>query len=275
MRNIEKGLVRARAKSPRLKTVDPGEEPREADVGFAPAPQPELDIERLSVMPVNRRHLSANRIVTNDAIPASSAYKMLRTRVLQRMRNNGWNTLAITGTCPEEGKSLTAINLSLALARDIGTSVVLVDFDLRKPALHTYLGLSPRYGVGDYLRGSVELEQAAVRTDVQRLGLLLNNRPYQNSSEMLSSPRAAHLVERLRQGEGRIVVFDMPPVLASDDVLAFSPYVDAVLLVLAQGKTRHADMTAARDLLENVNVLGAVLNRSSEHVAPYYYYYGH
>ena len=66
----------------------------------------------------------------------------------------------------------------------------------------------------------------------------------------------------------------MPPVFAGDDVLAFAPLVDAVLIVLSQGTTKRAALVALRELLQNVNVIGTVLNRSSERVAPYYYGYG-
>jgi len=82
------------------------------------------------------------------------------------------------------------------------------------------------------------------------------------------------LVNQLRQGEGRIVVFDLPPLLATDDMLAFSPLVDAILLVLAQGTTKQSDLTAVKELIQDLNIVGTVLNRSSENVAPYYYYYG-
>jgi capsular exopolysaccharide synthesis family protein len=197
---------------------------------------------------------------------------MLRTRVLQRMRRNGWKTLAVTGTRPGEGKSLTAINLSINLARDVGTTVVLADMDLRKPSIHRQLGISTRYGIGDFLRGAVALEKTAVRPGIERLGVVLSDRPHANSSEMLTSPQAAHLVEQAKHGESRIAVFDMPPVLASDDVLAFCPLVDAILLVVAAGKTQLEDMTAARELLQHFNIVGVVLNQSSEDVAPYYYY---
>lgn len=269
MRNIEKGLARVRAGALALKSVDHADP---AELAVAAAAPDELDIDRFAPVRLSRAVLETNRIVIDESAPASGAYKMLRTRILQRMRNNGWKSLAITGTSPEEGKSLTALNLSLALASDTDTTVVLVDLDLRKPSLHRYLGIKPAHGVGDYLLGGAELEQIGVRTAFDGLGLLLNERPFQNSSEMLSSRRAAALVDRAQRGEGRIAVFDMPPVLASDDMLAFCPFVDAVLLVLAQGKTRQMDMVAARELLQNVNVVGAVLNRSSEKVAPYYYY---
>jgi capsular exopolysaccharide synthesis family protein len=234
-------------------------------------PRP-LDIDRLQPVELDPDVLSANRVVTDELSGASAAYKMLRTRVLQRMRRNGWKTLAVTGTCPEEGKSLTAINLAINLARDVGTTAVLVDMDLRKPSINRHLGISWRYGVGDFLRGSVSLQKVAVNPGIDRLAVVLGERPFQNSSEMIASPRTAELVEQVKQGEGRIAIFDMPPILASDDMLAFAPLVDAVLLVLAQGKTKLADLTAAREMLQSMNVVGVVLNQCSDEVAPYYYY---
>ena len=285
MSNIEKGLARARAGAAALRSVDSaatadvlaGLAGGSADfVGEAPAlnrpaAPPPLDVQSLASVKLDPTVLEWNRIVVDDTSGASAAYKVLRTRVLQRMRRNGWRTLGVTGTCPNEGKSLTAINLSMNLARQSGTSVVLVDMDLRKPSIHRHLGISPKYGIGDHLRGGVPLERVAVRPGLDRLGVIVNERSFSNSSEILSSPQVAELVDQVKQGEGRIAVFDLPPVFAGDDVLAFCPMLDAVLLVLAQGTTRRTDLVAIRELLQNVNVVGAVLNRSSEEVAPYYY----
>jgi capsular exopolysaccharide synthesis family protein len=272
MDKIAKGLLKARAHSSALHSVDaPAGSP---DLVVAASAEP-LDVGALDSVELDWRVLARNRIVVDELSGASAAYKMLRTRVLQRMRRNGWKTLAVTGTCPEEGKSLTAINLSISLARDVGTTAVLVDMDLRKPSIHRHLGLTTRYGLGDFLRGAVALDKAAVRPGIDRLGVIINERPFPNSSEMLTSPQTVNLVEQVKQGDSRIAIFDLPPVLASDDMLAFCPLVDAVLIVLAQGKTKYADMVAARDLLQGVNIVGAVLNQSSADVAPYYYYGRH
>jgi protein-tyrosine kinase len=276
MLNIEKGLARARAGTAALRPVDtvmvpdlpPIPEP--AIIDLAPAPQ--LEISRLRSVMLDPAVLEWNRVILDDQSSASAAYKVLRTRVLQRMRRNNWKTLGVTGTCPEEGKSLTALNLSINLARHTGTSVVLVDMDLRKPSIHRHLGISPKHGLGDHLRGGVPLEHVAVRLGgIERLGVITNERSFANSSEILSSPQALDLVDQVKQGEGRIAVFDLPPVFAGDDVLAFAPMVDALLIVLAQGTTKRKDLGGVRELLQNVNVVGAVLNRSSEEVAPYYY----
>jgi protein-tyrosine kinase len=275
MSNIEKGLKRARAAlhsiSPGTADIAPIVDAGSAAVAPAPATTPPFEIERLEWVQPDVDLLEQNRIVIDERSSASAAYKVLRTRVLQRMRRNGWKTLAVTGTCPNEGKTLTAINLSINLAWHLTTSVVLVDMDLRNPSIHRYLGIDTRFGVMDYLNGDVPLVRAGVRPGIERLGVVMNDRPVANASELLSSPEAMQLIEEVKRGDDRIAIFDMPPVFAGDDVLAFAPLVDAVLIVLAQGTTNRASLVALRELLQNVNVIGSVLNRSSERVAPYYY----
>jgi protein-tyrosine kinase len=271
MSNIEKGLRRARAA---LHSIGPGNvelAPLPDQGAAAAAPAPPFEIERLEWVQPDVELLEQNRIVIDERSAASAAYKVLRTRVLQRMRRNGWKTLAVTGTCPNEGKTLTAINLSINLAWHLSTSVVLVDMDLRNPTVHRYLGVDTRFGLMDYLNGDVPLVRAGVRPGIERLGVILNDRPVANASELLSSPETLGLIEEVKRGDDRIVIFDMPPVFAGDDLLAFAPYVDAVLIVLSQGTTKRASLVALRELLQNVNVIGTVLNRSSERVAPYYY----
>jgi Mrp family chromosome partitioning ATPase len=240
-------------------------------------PTERFDLDAVKSAEVDWAELEQNRIITDDKAPAAAAYRMLRTRLLQRMRTNGWNTLAVTGISPGEGKTTTAINLSLALARDVNTSVVLVDLDLRKPAIHKYFGLTPKVDFQDCIEGRVPLTEALIRPDVEgadRLALLLNATAYTNASEIVTSPDMRRLVGNLKGTRGRIVVFDTPPLLITDDVLAFSPLVNALLLVACQGVTKREDLLAAKELMQGLNLVGTVLNRSSEEVSQYYYGYG-
>lgn len=275
--NIEKGLRRARASlhsigGPGFAEFAPiPDSSGSAAVAPAPASTPAFEIERLEWVQPDVDLLEQNRIVIDERSIASAAYKVLRTRVLQRMRRNGWKTLAVTGTCPNEGKTLTAINLSINLAWHLTTSVVLVDMDLRSPSVHRYLGIDARYGLMDYLNGDVPLVRAGVRPGIERLGVIMNDRPVANASELLTAPETVGLIEEVKRGDDRIAIFDMPPVFAGDDVLAFAPLVDAVLIVLSQGTTQRSSLVGLRELLQNVNVIGTVLNRSSARVAPYYY----
>jgi Mrp family chromosome partitioning ATPase len=133
----------------------------------------------------------------------------------------------------------------------------------------------PDHGIIDVLNGTVSLEQAMLSPGLPRLGLLLNSAPTESSSELLASPGVSKIVRRLRAGPQRIVVFDMPPLLAGDDVLAFAPHVDALLVVVAEGVTTRETLLAAKELIKGFNVVGTVLNRSSEGSANHYYAYGY
>lgn len=238
---------------------------------------PAIETDKLRTVSLNNALLQENRIIVDaQGSPAGASYKVLRTRLLQLMRTNHWSTLAVTSTAPGEGKTVTAINLALSFARDVNTTTVLADFDMRRPSVAKYLGMLPDHGLSDVLEGTVPLEQVLVSPGLPRLGLLLNSVPTESSSELLASPGVSKIVRRLRAGPQRIVVFDMPPLLAGDDVLAFAPHVDALLVVVAEGVTTRETLLAAKELVKSFNVVGTVLNRSVESGANHYYYsYGH
>ncbi len=211
--------------------------------------------------------MKRNRIIT--AYPSgdyNDAYKILRTQVLQRLKENGWNTLAITSPGEDEGKSLMAINLAISLALEISHTVLLVDANLRHPSIHEHLGMPPGEGLSDYLLDDASLQELLVQPEgLDHVVLLPAGRPVQNSAEMLNSPKMAQLVSELKNRyPERIVIFDLPPVLAAADALAFAPYVDAALLVLEDGHTRQEDAKRALQLLDCTNVLGSVLNKAGQ-----------
>ena len=235
-----------------------------------------IHTETLRNVKLNAARLHENRIIVDaHGSPAGPAYKVLRTRLLQIMRANRWSTLGVTSTAPSEGKTLTAINLALSFARDVNTTTLLVDLDLRKPSVAKYLGVLPEHNILEAIEGRVPLEQALVKPGLDRLGLLLNSAAMENSSELLASPSVTRLVKRLRAGPERIVVFDLPPLLAGDDVLAFAPHVDALLLVLAEGVTTREGLAATKELVKGFNLVGTVLNRSIENPTNHYYYYSY
>lgn len=224
------------------------------------------------VVPVSAGILKKNRVLTgvnNDNV--ATAYKMLRTQVLRRMQQQGWKNLAITSAGPGEGKTLTAINLAISLARDVNHTVLLVDLDLRRPSVHQYFGYKPIKGLSDFLLGGATVPEILFNPGIERLVVLPSGAPQSDSSELLLSPKMLHLTEELTTHyDSRLVVFDMPPLLHADDALAFAPYVDAVLFVVEDGKTSRDDLTRSIELLQTTQVLGIVLNKATEIVTPYY-----
>jgi len=217
--------------------------------------------------------MERNRILPEISDPvALRAYKILRTRLLQRLDQNNWQTLVVTGTDSGQGKTLTAINLAIALAQDPNTSVLLVDLDLQRPMIATYMGLKFEHGLGQYLIGQTGLEEIIYSPGIDRLAVIPNSTSFEHSSERLTGPRMVELQRFIgAEDPRRIVIYDMPPLLMSDDVLTFGPQVDGLLLVVSEGYTARSALKKSKEILAEMNVIGVVLNRSSERDNSGYY----
>jgi Mrp family chromosome partitioning ATPase len=225
------------------------------------------------VVEVDPRHLERERILGAGAGgPYGAAYKLLRTQVLRRLEKLGANSLAIVGTAPDTGKTLTAINLAIAIAADPDHTALLVDLDLRKPSVHRRLGLEPAVGVEDCLRRNRPLKDAMLRmAGFDRLVVLPARERCEDSSELLAANRTQDLIREMRtRYQDRVLVFDLPPVLQSDDVLAFARHVEAALVVVGECRTRRRDLMRTVDLLRDLPIVGTVLNGARDAVETYY-----
>lgn len=225
------------------------------------------------VVEVNQHLLERERILPAGAAGAhGGAYKMLRTQVLRRLDKIKANSLAIVGVEPGTGKTLTAINLAIAVAADPERTALLVDLDLRNPGIHRRLGIEPDVGIDDCIRQKRPLWEAMVRvTGYERLVVLPARERCEDSSELLSTQRTQEMVMEMRERyRDRLLIFDLPPVLRADDALAFSRHVQAALVVVREGCTQRNDLIATLDLLGDLPIVGTVLNGSHEAVDTYY-----
>jgi protein-tyrosine kinase len=206
--------------------------------------------------------------------PVLSAYKILRTRVRRRMLAHQWRSVGLSGAAEGAGKTLTAINLAMVFAQDSRSPCVLVDLDLVRPKIGEYLGMRFDKGLSDYLLGEAQIEDIVYSVEVPGLTVVPNGRPVQQSSELLATPRMTDLVrylESLRQQP--TIIYDLPPLLMSDDVLVFSPHMDCVLDVVAVGVTSRASIERSKEILAELNVVGVVLNRATAWEKSSHYYY--
>ena len=201
----------------------------------------------------------------------ADTFRILRTQVLQRLTLGGYSTLAITSANRGDGKSLTSANLAISLAMHVDRTVLLVDLDLRRPSLHKYFGVEPEVGLTDYLLNDAPLSSCLINPGIERLVILPVRTALEASSELLCASKMIALAQELKgRYPDRIVIYDLPPVLVSDDALAFLHHVDCCLFVVHDGQTPKGDIVRAIELLGDSEVIGTVLNKSSAEIKHYY-----
>jgi len=218
--------------------------------------------------------LRENRIfIGTENTQIVDTYGLLRTRVVKAMRKNNWKTIGVTSPDPSVGKTVTAINLAISIALDHNYSTLLVDTDLRRPGISKSLGLECKCGLSDYLTDDKSMEDLLLNPEIEHLVIAPTNRVESGSSELLSSPRMRRFVEEAKERyPERLVIFDLPPVLVGDDVVALSQHLDTLLIVVEDGKTQSKDLNRATELLKDVNILGVVLNKGTAVSDQYEYY---
>jgi protein-tyrosine kinase len=278
LERIKRALELAKAEREQILRQGPvaavGAEPAAPDATpeAVSAPQPQ---SRTRSVPVNVATLRAGGLLLPGLVgPVAHSFKMLRTQVSQRMKQRGWNTLAVMSPAPDEGKTFTAINLAIAIAADRDATALLVDLDLRAPRLHKRFGFEPTVGVEDCLRGDAELADAMVSLEgYPGLLLLPARQAVEHSSELLGSARARAMFAEIKQRyPNRTVIYDLPPVLGSDDALAFAPQVDAALVVIGDNLTRREELLRCFELIREIPVVGTVLNGSRNESSAAYAY---
>lgn len=204
--------------------------------------------------------------LTEPRSPAAEAYRTLRTSLEFSSLDHPIRSLLVTSPAADEGKSATLANLAVVMAEG-GRKVILVDGDLRKPALHQIYGASNEWGLSDLILqegdlGTIPLQQ----TKVRGLHLLTSGQMPQNqtASVLLGSARVGALVTALT-GQADLVLFDAPPVIAVTDAVLLAARVDGTLLVIRAGSTQREHVLRAKALLEKVNahLVGAALTNAS------------
>ncbi len=275
MENIRQAVERARAAkgSPRAQVPDNlGAPRRRMDSGTATA-------ERTATtdhLELNPAYLQSKRIIAyNGADQRSRPYDMLRTQILQSMAVGGWKILGMTSPTAGCGKTVTALNLAFSIARQPDQAVVLVDLDLQKPQIANCLGITPAGGgVLDVLEERTTLAGVAVpvRAGNQRI-VVLPTLATRESSELMGSRTMRNLLQDIRRNyQSHIIILDLPPILASDDVIAVLPQIDCTLLVAAVGHSKASEVEECNKHLQSSHLVRVVVNMATEETSNYYYY---
>ena len=199
--------------------------------------------------------------ISPDA-PELESYKVLRTKIQQLTKEKGWNTVMVTSAEAGEGKTFTAVNLALTFARAYNQTVLLVDCDFRSQNVQKMMGFKSNAGLIDYLVDKRPLNEFIIWPGIDKMTVISGGRTFEDSSELLDSPRMKNLVNELKtRYDDRYIIFDVPPLLGTADAIALTPYVDCIVMVVEEGKTAMRNVQKAMEAIPQEKFLGFVMNK--------------
>jgi protein-tyrosine kinase len=239
-------------------------------------PSPRTGRQRVSA--IDHPFLVTNR---NTFSPVSEEYKKLKARVMKMTKQEAFkNVLLVTSSVGGEGKSITAANLALSLARDYDHSVLLIDADTRKPALHSLLNVMPKTGLTDCMADGVDVGEAMIKVGSNNLRFLGAGKKIDNPVELFSSNRMQNLITELKyRYADRYIIIDTPPVLLFAETKIISALSDGIIFVVREGLAPLQHIVEALDSLKDEHLLGVVYNDAGPEGLngkyPYHSYYSH
>lgn len=210
----------------------------------------------------NDRHLEHNHIVSLGGGAEALPFASMRTRLLYLMRDKGWKRLAITSPGPACGKSTVALNLALSLSRLADVRIILIEADLRRPALARLLGTSMPHQFSEVLAGKAKPEEHMLRIGTN-VAIATNRFAVSNSAELLQGPLATAVFNWIEADyRPTLIIFDLPPMLVSDDTMASLGLMDCAMIVAGAERTTISEIDHCEsELASRTNVVGVVLNK--------------
>ena len=205
--------------------------------------------------------------------PMLEQTRLLRSGLALMAQGTPERIIAVTSPGAGDGKSTTAINLAVTMAMD-GKRVVLVDADLRRPSLHTYLGVGNAHGLTSAIIEGIPVEELLIPTSVNGVMLLASGPLAANPPEVLANPCMQRLISELST-QFDVVIIDAAPTAGLSDTLSLIPLVDGFLMVISNGRTNQDQLQVALRTLGQVGapILGIVYNRAGASHGSYYYYH--
>lgn len=217
------------------------------------------------------------RIVTFHDPQATVAeqYRSLRTNLQALSTGKPLKALTITSSIHSEGKTITAINLAVSMAKDMDKkSILLVDGDLRRARLTKYLGIASEAGLSELILNGTNLDEALLNIGIENLTILPAGKIPHNPSELLGSSKLKGLIANLKS-KYDYIIFDSPPIVSVTDAGVLGSQTDGVIMVVQANRTQKGVVKHAEALLKQAHakIIGCVLTNIQYHIPAYIYRY--
>lgn len=189
------------------------------------------------------------------------SYKSVRTNLMYSIIKKGCKKIAFTSAGKSEGKTVTSVNIGSAFAQQVDTKVLIVDCDLRRPMVHSALGLKPELGIANYLNDECELEDIIIDTRYENLKAVCYGAIPPNPSELLASNSMLEFIKAMEK-EFDYIIFDTPPIGVVMDALPIFRYSDGVVVIVKHNSTTYPELKRTHEMLKrnDVKILGIVMN---------------
>jgi len=259
-------------------------QPLRATARRAPAPVPPASPAK--VRNIDFARLQAAGFITPLAKESKLVheFRLIKRPLIQNAMGKGaapvanGNLIMVTSALPGEGKSFISVNLAMSIAMEVDCRVLLVDADVVRPTVPRLLGLQRENGLMDVLTDQdLDFGHVMLRTNLERLSLVLAGRPHSDAHELLASDAMGRLVQEVAgRYSDRIVIFDSPPLLATSESRVLASRMGQVVMVVEAERTTHGTLEAALATIEACPVVMTLLNKTPQSEAGSYYgYYGY
>ncbi len=214
-----------------------------------------------------------NRLVslTEQDSPAAEAFRLLGVRLRDLSRTRPLKKVLITSTIPQEGKTTVAANLAFTLARSTQQKILLLEGDVRRPALSQMFGLQGNPGICEWLRGDHKLTACVYYLEGTGVWIMPAGSSPENSLEVLQSVRLNALMAQLTEWFDAIII-DSPPILPLADTSVWMRSADGIILVARKGITEKKQLQKGLEAIDSQKLVGALLNCSQNLAHGHYYY---
>lgn len=265
MEKLQAALARAREKR------DGTESPRTARTGIASRPSPrraaqaqatDAAWEAVQRFEPDPKKMQASRIYASEVSSEGQHFDILRTKLLLEMRRNNWTRIAVTSATPSCGKTTISCNLIAGLGRQPEIRGILLDMDFRRPSVGKAFGAHPEASLEDVLTETVSFQEQALRLHDNTM-ISVTTSSVSDPAQLMNRSRTAELLDEIQHTyRPDIMLFDLPPILVSDETRAFLKLVDAGLIVAGAETTTVSQVDEVeREMAQYTNVAGIVLNK--------------
>jgi len=280
MEKLQAAIEKARERREAIAaTAPPKPKGRQTEAGSTP--QPDVSAmespgtwDAIEMHEVPSRIMRRNRLYFQSNSLEAGYYDRLRTKVLQQCRDNGWKRIAVTSATKGCGKTTTCANLAASFTRQRDRSMLLFDMDMRRPELARTLGFKATRGFSDVLEDKATFEESAIRLS-SNVAISPNARANANPAQLILQDRTPEILDEIEaRFDPDLMVFDTPPVLSTDDTVALLRHVDCAVIIAAAETTttKHVD-ECEKELAEQTNILGVILNKCKYFDEAQSYYY--